>query len=633
MHKPGRVAAIAILMPALILLCRLPVRAQGDLIISLEVTGNEYISRDAILDAVQDSLKIGSAYSDQAAQEAKAAILRMGYFADAAISYETTPDGTKVTINVVERKRIEKIAFVGNTVFADSALLDVIHTKVGQVLDNEVITRDVHRIEDYYTKAGYIAHIAQARVDDYGVLTFVIDEARVEAIKIQGLKKTKEWVVRRLITTKPGDLFRQDRWQKDMERIFNLGIFQTVKTADLRPGVIDPTAVIAVVQIEEKRTGTASVAAAYSELDNFVFMTSVAETNFRGRAETASIDMEAFGINSVNLRFFEPYLDKKNTTMDVSLFDTEQRQRFVPGGIAVTNDEFDERREGASVRLSRPVTLTQRFTLGLQSERVYGSSFDAERNIGNNDGPGTLSAMQLGSGAVHPAQVTNTGSSGNIYYPIDPNAPPGPGDITGPIVVTAPLHPGGFVNSTTFEYTWDTRDIIADPKKGMYRDISWVYAGGLLGGQNTYNLYSAEQRGYWAIPKTKDVIAIRLMAGTSSGAVPLFDSWSVGGAMNLRGYQEERFRGENMVVGNFELRHQMSDSLGFVGFVDVGDAYGGTFPTVVPGFNIPADDQNLNLHIGVGAGIRAQTPLGPIRIDWGFGSDGNQVHFGFGQIF
>jgi len=88
-----------------------------------------------------------------------------------------------------------------------------------------------------------------------------------------------------------------------------------------------------------------------------------------------------------------------------------------------------------------------------------------------------------------------------------------------------------------------------------------------------------------------------------------------------------------MVLGNLEYRYRMSENLQLVAFVDVGDAYGGTFPTIVPGFTVPAEDQSLNLHLGAGVGIRAVTPLGPIRIDWGSSSEGSEVHFGFGQVF
>lgn len=591
----------------------------GPLIVAVEVEKNEYISRDAILDAVKGILRVGEVFTPQRAQEARAAVMKMGYFADVQVSQEVSGQGVKVILTVVERQRIEKITFVGNTVFSDAVLLGIMRTKVGNIVDNDAIRRDMGRITDHYEQHGYLAEISQARVDSRtGVLSVVIDERRIEGFKIEGLKKTKEWVVRRMIETKPGALFQQSMVAKDLQRIFNVGIFQSVKT-EVRPGQLDPTAVIVVVQVEEKRTGVASIAAAYSDLDKFVMMLSVAENNFRGRAERASVDLEAFGRTSYDFSFFEPFLDEKNTSMDVSLFNTERRRRFAGAGIPVSDERFRERRAGGAVRFSRPMAPTQRFSVGLRSEEVSSSFFVATRNLGS---PGHLQPASM----LRPAQ-------GVVVRPVNPGEPSTPGGYPGDIIVAAPLHPGGRISSTTLQYTWDTRDLITDPKRGSFRDVSVEIAGGLLGGANQFNLYSAEQRKFLPRRGGKDVIAMRLRVGFSSGNLPLFDSFSVGGATTLRGYQEDRFRGERMVLGSVEYRYRVNESLQAVGFVDAGDAFGGRFPTVVPGFDIPAEDQDLTIHVGAGVGLRAVTPLGPIRIDWGVGKDGSEIHFGFGQVF
>lgn len=615
--------SIAVLTLGAGLLTR-PAQAQEQLIVSVEVEGTEFISRDAILDVVKDLLKVGELFTTEAADQAREVITEMGYFADVTISQEVTDEGLRVVITVVEKKRIENIVFVGNTVVDDITLQEVIHSRAGHIVDTTVISRDVSRIEEYYSKQGYLASVPPGgvRVDDFGVLTFVIDERRIEDFVIEGLKDTREWVVRRLIETQPGELFRVDSITKDIQRIVNvLGIFQSVKF-DLRPGEVDRTAVIVVIQVEEKRTGMASIAAAYSELDRFVFMFSIAETNFRGRAERISLDIEAFGRTSYDVRFYEPFLDSRNTSLDVTLFDTERRRRFVGGGISLPEEEFRERRTGASLRLTRPVRSTQRFSIGFRSEEVSSSFFQGTRVLG--PGVGSLSA-------IGPTQGYWEGGEGG-YVP-EPEGPPGPGETGEPLVVAAPLHPGGRVNSTTLEYVWDTRDAIADPNQGTLRSLSWEYAGGLLGGENDFSLYSIEQRKYLPMRGDKDVLALRVVLGASSGDVPLFDSWSVGGATTLRGYRQDRYRGENLLMANAEYRYRLSESLGLVAFVDIGDAFGGMFPTVVPGFNIPAEDDELTLHVGIGLGLRAKTPLGPIRIDWGMGSEGSEVHFGFGQVF
>ena len=42
---------------------------------------------------------------------------------------------------------------------------------------------------------------------------------------------------------------------------------------------------------------------------------------------------------------------------------------------------------------------------------------------------------------------------------------------------------------------------------------------------------------------------------------------------------------------------------------------------------------NFKLHVGYGIGGRFNTPLGAMRLDWGFGSEGNKLHFSMGQSF
>ena len=117
------------------------------------------------------------------------------------------------------------------------------------------------------------------------------------------------------------------------------------------------------------------------------------------------------------------------------------------------------------------------------------------------------------------------------------------------------------------------------------------------------------------------------------GTLPLFETFSVGGANTLRGYEEDRFRGERFLLFNLEYRHPITNKLTAVVFTDVGDAYGGVYPTPVPGFSIAAEDQDFTAHWGVGAGIRVLTPIGPLRLDVGYGEEGSQAHFNFGHTF
>lgn len=602
---------------------------QGLLIGDVRVEGAGYVSADVVLAAVRDIIKPGVEMTREKATQAEQEIMRLGYYDRVVVSQAVRPDGRlQIIITVVEKQRIERVLFVGNTVISDDQLLAAIRSRPGGLVDRRLVERDAARIQETYARDGYFAQVAHADVDSFGVLTFVIEEARIEAIRVTGLKRTKEHIVRRQMNLKPGELFRDRRITENIHRIAELGIFQNVQS-DVQQGTLDPRAVIVEFKIEEGRTGQASLALAYSNLDKVVAMVAVQETNFRGEGERATASVELFGRTSYDLGYVIPFLDSRDTSLELNLFDTERRRRFV-GGAAITtaDDRFDERRSGGSVRLSRPLDAMKRrrASVRFRTEEVSSSFFQGVRRFTPEAGNTLVGTAQ--SQPWDPGDDHDPGTDNPDLYP----DVPAPGDMIGPITVAAPLHPGGRLNSLTLGLSNDLRDSRLNPREGSFTSFSGELAGSFLGGASDFSKLQAEYRRYLPIG-ANHVLAFRFMGGTSFGDLPLFESYSVGGANTLRGYEEDRYRGENMVLGSVEYRHKLNDSLSLVGFMDAGSAYGGRFATVVPGFNVPADDQSLSPHVGVGVGMRVITPLGPIRLDFGWGEEGNQPHFSFGQTF
>jgi outer membrane protein insertion porin family len=84
-----------------------------------------------------------------------------------------------------------------------------------------------------------------------------------------------------------------------------------------------------------------------------------------------------------------------------------------------------------------------------------------------------------------------------------------------------------------------------------------------------------------------------------------------------------------MAILNTEYRFPLSSSLIGVGFVDVGDAWGGPIAED-PFFR---SDKSFTTHLGYGVGVRVQTPIGPLRLDLGFSEEGTETHFGVSHMF
>jgi outer membrane protein insertion porin family len=144
--------------------------------------------------------------------------------------------------------------------------------------------------------------------------------------------------------------------------------------------------------------------------------------------------------------------------------------------------------------------------------------------------------------------------------------------------------------------------------------------------------YISLRRGPRKSPKDrKPTLALRVVGGGIAGKTPFFEQFFVGGAETLRGYREDRFWGKNMFLTSAEYRAPLASSLTGVLFIDAGDAWGGPYQGV--SFNGFSQHESLSPSVGFGLGLRVVTPIGPIRIDEGFGSEGARTHFSIGHQF
>lgn len=191
------------------------------------------------------------------------------------------------------------------------------------------------------------------------------------------------------------------------------------------------------------------------------------------------------------------------------------------------------------------------------------------------------------------------------------------------------------VFSTTLELTRNNVDKYLSYPKGDRETIGVEHAWEALGGEWDYTKYWAEAVAYVPIKGLEDyidlgqtedrpiILALRVRAGFSDGAIPLSERYSLGGANSLRGYESGDFKGHEMFLGNVELRIPIDENFSIVAFYDIGNAWDKTRGA---GFSFD------NLEDAPGVGVRVKTPLGNIRVDVAKG-DETQFHFGFGEMF
>ena len=169
----------------------------------------------------------------------------------------------------------------------------------------------------------------------------------------------------------------------------------------------------------------------------------------------------------------------------------------------------------------------------------------------------------------------------------------------------------------------DTTDHPFFPTAGFRNRASVTFGGGILGGDWTHQIYQETFSKYIKVGSSNQTLAFRLDAGFIDGPARYTDQFRVGGSESLRGYNYAEFVGHSKLVANVEYRFPIADQVQGVFFVDAGRAWS------------EEDTVRLeDMQVGYGFGIRLNTPIGMLRLDYGMSRDRHgQPYISIGQTF
>ena len=214
--------------------------------------------------------------------------------------------------------------------------------------------------------------------------------------------------------------------------------------------------------------------------------------------------------------------------------------------------------------------------------------------------------------------------------------------------------------------TYDSTDLkspLDDPRHGVRGSVSVAPTRSIGTKSATFVITQARLAAYvdlhqWNLAAPgRSIIAARVLAGLAQGAgaysLPPDQRFYGGGAGTIRGYRYQSvgplfsdgnpIGGTAIIAGSFEFRQRFGRRFGAAVFVDAGQVRATVPPAVntsgVPSLASVADVPN-GLRVGVGAGLRYYTPIGPIRIDvavptrsYGPNQDRFEIYAGLGQAF
>ncbi|MEO0395337.1 MAG: BamA/TamA family outer membrane protein [Cyanobacteria bacterium P01_A01_bin.137] len=573
-------------------------------------------------------------------------IFATGFFANVRAQPEDTDLGVRVTFGVQPNPILTNVIVRTDSLTGDVSLLDEeivepsgeddttidetpsevearerrqgLKRKVDEIFGNQ--TDDVLNLLDlqdgilalnnWYDDQGYfLARVTAApQVSDDGVVTLIVSEGVVESIEVRYIDedgeviegKTRPFIIIREFQTEPGDVLRRDNLQADLARVNDLGIFGDIPRPSFEFGEEDPSKVKVVVNISEGDTGSVGAAVGFNLTGDVFGSISYQQDNFGGNNQKLRTEVQLSERDLLfDVSFTDPWIagDPHRTSYTVNGFNRRSISLIFDGGdtdIDLPNGDTPRvNRVGGGVSFARPLDNGWSSSVGLEYQRI--SIRDSDGDLSPED--------QLGNDL----SFSGSGRDDLLSIPVS--------------------------------FVWDQRNDSLVPNSGSLLRLGSEQTVPVGNGTIFFNRLRASYSRYIPVKllsfgEGPQTLALNVQGGTVIGDLPPYEAFSLGGTNSVRGFDEgDLGSGRSFVQATAEYRFPLFTSfLGGALFVDYGSDLGS-------GTNVPGDPAEIRGKpgngFGYGAGIRVQTPLGALRLDYGIGNDGDdgRIHFGIGERF
>lgn len=555
---------------------------------SIEIKGNRLIDENTIY--ANMLVKPGDAFSAESIQQNLKSIYSMGYFNEKikAIPIKLDDNNIKLKIIVEENTPITDFTIEGNDSISSGEILKILEPMLNKPQNINTLNQAIEEIQDLYASQGYIlSRVVAVNDDPDGTVNLIIDEGTINSIIIQGNKKTKEFVVRRNVLTRPGTVYNENLIKQDLMRLYGTQAFKDVKRT-IEKSEANPERYDVTIQLEEQRTGTISVGGGLDTATGLFGSAGFTDNNFRGMGQrvglnflagTGVIMSDSSMLNRANLQaeisFFEPKFRGTDNALMVKAFGRDFASYQIP--LAV------EQRFGIEAAISRPFKeyphLSGSLGLGVENVNV---------KEGNNH------------------QIANLYKAHGI-----------------PISERAKQLQGGLFVSLSPSLIYDTRDNQTNPRDGVFATARFDESIAIDGFDNSFGKLTGSIKKYYPVGKKSAVSLAFRGGGKIHGDMPEVMAYRLGGPYTVRGFQMSGIgTGSGFMMGSAEFltpipfidrftEAKFLDNIRLAAFVDAGQIYGSTVTNEIY-------DRPLHA-ITAGIGVRVFVPgVGPLSVDWGY---------------
>lgn len=193
--------------------------------------------------------------------------------------------------------RVHSVHFEGARALGEKHLLSVLTLRAGSPYDRDLLESSTRALIKAYADEGYLdAQVKAVSAWDKGQtqcdLTWKIQEgpqALLAGFDIQGLGRTRDWVVWREFRTKVGEPLRWDRMEKAQQRLYLTGIFQSLYVKAVPSDPARPEQRVLRADVIENKTREINLSGGWGSVDRFHGQVELDDLDMYGRGRKVSV--------------------------------------------------------------------------------------------------------------------------------------------------------------------------------------------------------------------------------------------------------------------------------------------------------------------------------------------------------
>ncbi|MEJ5366173.1 MAG: outer membrane protein assembly factor BamA [Desulfosoma sp.] len=569
----------------------------------IDFTGNEHFSDRKLRGAMETKTRgFFSWFSDKGVMDREVldtdldrvtAFYHDHGFMDARVgtpTVEKKEDGFYVTIPVVEgqRYRVASVDVQGDVLETTPSVAKHLELKKEKYFSREKLRKDLDTLTKHLMDAGYayaevtpnVSKNPEAHTSDVVYQLRKGPMVHIEKITISGNTRTRDNVIRRQIQLAEGDRFSASAMERSQLNLRRVDYFEEVDIQTSEGST--PESMNLNVKVKEKPTGALSVGGGYSSEDGVFVGGNIMQRNLFGRGQYLALKAYLGGETSrYSLSFTEPWLFDTPLSAGFDIYDWYREY-----------NDFNKDATGGKLRISHPFGTWSRWHLAYVFENAKVSDVDEDAALIIKDQEG----RQIKSSIIASVERDSTD------HPFLPTR--------------------GSLHTVTVEYSIpylgsDSDFVSVVAGIGKYFPLWWKFVG-----------FAHVKGGY-------------IFELDSDKPAPIYERFFLGGINSIRAFDWGDVGPKDPETGdsiggikfgqvNLELLFPLVEKIGMRGvvFFDAGNAFD-------DGEDFRIDD----FRTAAGAGVRWNSPMGPLRIEWGYnldrkpGEDSSNWQFSMGVFF